>query len=270
MNPSQGFWMYCIIPNQGLMTWDDCRGIHGTSPLITITASNFAAVVSEEPLKKYPLVRDWLIAHQKVNEVVMASGALLPVKFCTIAENKEQIIEEVLKPLASEFQEKFREMEGKEEYGLRVRWKDMDRFFKEMGESEGKIREEKEALLNLSEEHRRNQLIEIGHLVQEAAKKKNREMAAVLLEALSPAAYRVKENPTLGDAMILNTAFLVEKNKQVAFDQAIENLDSKYGSLLYLKYVGPVPPFNFVEIVIHWGKHPSKKLEEKTHGISLR
>lgn len=267
MNQPQGLWIYCIIENHGKMTWD-CRGIHGTSPVFTVGDGEFVAVVSEEPLKKYPLVRDWLIAHQKVNEAVMASHRLLPVRFCTIAENKERILEEVLQPLAPEFRERFRELDGKEEYGLRVRWKDLDLLFKEIGEHNERILEEKKAILNLPPEQRRHKLIDIGHLVKEEVNKKNSEMARAFMNGLSLLACRVKQNNTLGDAMVLNAAFLIEKSKQTEFDQAIEALDSQYGSLLHLKYLGPIPPFNFVQIVIHW-KDLSQTTKEETHGVPL-
>lgn len=268
MSQSHGLWMYCIIENRGETAWD-CYGIHGTSPIFTVGDGEFVAVVSEEPLKRYPMVREWLIAHQRVNETVMPSHRLLPVRFCTIAENKERIVGEVLEPLAAEFRERFMEIDEKEEYGLRVRWKDLDRLFKEIGESNERIREQKEAILNLPEEHRRNKLIDIGHLVQEAVNKKNEETAEALMKPLSSLAFRVKQNNTLGDAMILNAAFLVEKSKQASFDHVVEALDSKYGSLLHLKYVGPIPPFNFVQIVIHWSKAPLNTVKEGAYGVPL-
>lgn len=246
-----GLWLYCLIRNVGEMKWD-CFGIHGSSPVFVVVGDKFAAVVSEEPMKKYPLVRDYLIAHQKVNEAVMQTHRVLPVRFCTMAENKEKIIKEVLSPKADEFDSKLAEMENKEEYGLRLRWKDLDKVFKDIGETDEKVKTKKEKILSMPESQRRNELIDVGHLVQEAVTQKNKGMARLVMEALSPLAVTTRENNTLGDAMVLNAAFLVEKQKVTAFDQAIESLDAKYGNDLQFKYIGPVPPFNFVEIVIKW------------------
>ena len=246
-----GLWMYCIIENRGEMKWD-CLGIHGTSPVLTVAGGGFAAVVSDEPMKKYPMVRDYLIAHQRVNETAMQTQPVLPVRFCTLAESREKIIEEVLIPKGAEFRESFAEIRDKEECGLRARWKDLDKVFREIGETDEKVRKKKEWILSLPEQQRRTELIEIGHLVQAAVQEKNEKTAQALVDELSPLAADVKRNNTLGDAMVLNAAFLVKKERQGAFDQKIDELDSRYGETLQFKYVGPVPPFNFVEIVIKW------------------
>lgn len=270
--PKTGLWMYCITENRGEAAWD-CLGIHGTSPVVTVSGGGLTAVVSEEPMKKYPLVRDFLIAHQRINEAVMTNGnpggmqtqPILPVKFCTLAESRERLIEEVLIPKASEFRERLGLIRGKEEWGLRARWKDLDKVFREIGETDEKVRQKKELILSLPEPQRRTELIDIGHIVQEAVQSKNEAMARTLMAELKPLAVESKENKTLGDAMVLNAAFLVEKMRQADFDRAVEMLDEKYGGVLQLKYVGPVPPFNFVEIVINWQKEPVDARQGEKH-----
>lgn len=258
MSEKIGLWMYCIIENQGEMKWD-CLGIHGTSPILTVSSGGFTAVVSEEPMKKYQMVRDYLMAHQTVNEAVMKTHRVLPVRFCTMAENAERIINEALVPNVAEFKSKLAEIAGCDEYGLRVRWKDLDRVFKEIGETDEKVLRKKELISGLSEQQRRTELIDIGHLVQAALQEKNEKTARAIVDTLTPLAVDVKKNNTLGDAMILNAAFLVKKEKQEAFDQKINELDSRYGEALQFKYVGPTPPFNFVEIVIKWQEEPEVK-----------
>jgi len=52
--------------------------------------------------------------------------------------------------------------------------------------------------------------------------------------------------------MVLNAAFLVDEARQVEFDAAVERLDQEMGKRLIFKYVGPVPPYNFVNIVVTW------------------
>lgn len=252
-----GLWLYCIIENNNLPeTGWDCFGIHGTSRVSTVKGNDFAAVVSEEPMKKYQLVRDYLVAHQKVNETVMQTHRVLPVRFCTMAENAEKIINEALTPNTAEFKSRLAGVAGADEHGLRVRWKDLDRVFKEIGETDEKVQKKKKVILSLPEAQRRTELIDIGHLVQAAAQTKNAEMAETLMAELSPHACKSKRNNTLGDAMVLNAAFLVKKEKQEIFDLQVNALDAKYGEALQFKYVGPVPPFNFVEIVIRWKENP--------------
>jgi len=52
--------------------------------------------------------------------------------------------------------------------------------------------------------------------------------------------------------MVLNAAFLVERVHEPEFDQAVQKLDAEMGKRLIFKYVGSAPPYNFVNILIHW------------------
>jgi len=52
--------------------------------------------------------------------------------------------------------------------------------------------------------------------------------------------------------MVLNAAFLVKEARQADFDEAVKWLDEEMGKRIIFKYVGPVPPYNFVNIVVTW------------------
>jgi len=175
----KGLWLYCIIENKEPKAFD-CPGIHGDGPVFVVEGGEFAALVSEEPMKKYQLVRDTLIAHQKVNEVALQTHRVLPVRFCTMTDKKEKIVDEVLVPKATEFRDKLGEIAGCDEHGLRVRWKDIDKIFKQIGDADEKVREKKQKILSLPENQRHNELIDIGHLVQEAIQAKNADTRRVL------------------------------------------------------------------------------------------
>ena len=63
-------------------------------------------------------------------------------------------------------------------------------------------------------------------------------------------AAEVKINNSYYDLMVINAAFLVEKDKETEFDQRVDELGAKYSSNIKFKYIGKVPPFNFVNLVI--------------------
>jgi len=58
-------------------------------------------------------------------------------------------------------------------------------------------------------------------------------------------------NDKYGERMILNAAFLIKNEIETEFDKAINALDEEYGSMLSFKYVGTLPPYNFVNLVIN-------------------
>lgn len=259
MKPSTGLWVYCVIKNKGPLQLE-AKGIHGDNSIYTVSYGDFSMVVSEEPMQKYPLARDYLIAHQLVNEKVMQTQPVLPAKFCTMAESAEQIIEQVLKQKerTQEFNKAFAEVDGKSECGVRAWWKNLDQVFSELGHENQKINIAKEKALKLSERERHALLIDIGHLVKEALEEKNAGMAETLFQELAPRAVQYKRTAVFGDMNILNAAFLVDKRKQAEFDKAIGDLAEKWESQIQFRYVAPVPPFNFVEIVIRWDDNRKK------------
>jgi hypothetical protein len=55
--------------------------------------------------------------------------------------------------------------------------------------------------------------------------------------------------------MILNAAFLINNEKETEFDREVNELADKYGDRVVFKYVGTLPPFNFVNLVIKTGEY---------------
>ena len=89
-------------------------------------------------------------------------------------------------------------------------------------------------------------------LVKEALEAKKEKEAGRLLAALKLLCVDVKVNPVYGDMNISKLAFLVTKEKERKFDQKISDLAKKYQPRKEIKYFGPVPPYNFVEVTITW------------------
>jgi hypothetical protein len=92
--------------------------------------------------------------------------------------------------------------------------------------------------------------MKIGEMVETAFQKEKELYKNEFLNSLSPLAVEVKINNTFGDRMILNAAFLVEKCKEQKFDQIVNRLSDEYDDKIKIIYVGTLPPFSFVNLVI--------------------
>jgi hypothetical protein len=219
----------------------------------TLPYQDLAAIVSSSPIVKYAVTRDNSMAHAKVLEKAMEEYTVLPVRFCTIAEEEEIIIEKILKTRYQEFIDLLREMEGKMELGVRARWTDLDAIFAEVVEENKDIKTIKEALPRERNEQRKYaDKIKVGQLVQKALEEKKKREAGELLAALRPLSLDCKENQIYGDMNLVNAAFLVAKEKEREFDRKMQELEKVYGERKKLKYIGPLAPYNFVEIVVNW------------------
>lgn len=72
---------------------------------------------------------------------------------------------------------------------------------------------------------------------------------SVFLDTLKKKAVQSKELKLFSERLILNTSFLVDRDKINDFSSEVEQLGNKY-PYLKIQYSGPWPPYNFVDIQI--------------------
>jgi hypothetical protein len=87
--------------------------------------------------------------------------------------------------------------------------------------------------------------IELGRMVAQELSNLGNEIARDVHRTLSKYAVESKLNKNLTDDMILNIAFLVDREKEAMFDAGIDQIEKKYGDRVSFRYV-TAPPYNFV------------------------
>jgi hypothetical protein len=245
----EGKYIYCIIRAKQLQSFGPL-GIGGRGDeLYTVSFNEIAAVVSNSPIKKYPLSRENLIPHERAIEKVMKSYTVLPVRFATIAEDEEKV-KRILEKEHDKFVDLLKNMEGKKELGLKAIFKE-EVIYKDILEKYEDIKMLKEKVAALPPEKTYYQRMEIGKMVETALEKEKEKCKEDILNTLSSLAVEVKTNNTYGERMILNAAFLIKKDKETEFDMKVNKLAERYNDKIRLKYVGPLPPFNFINLVIN-------------------
>ena len=216
--------------------------------LYSICFNDIAAVVSNSPIIKYRVSRENTLAHEKAIEEVMKEYTVLPVRFATIAEDEEEV-KKILEREYSKFKDLLNSMKDKKELGLKAIFKE-DVIYKDILEKYKEIRMLKEKVAALPPEKTYFKRAEIGEMVEAALQREKEIYKKDILDALSYLAAEVKTNSSYWELMIINAAFLVEKYKEAEFDQKVNELEAKYSSKIKLKYIGKVPPFNFVNLVV--------------------
>jgi hypothetical protein len=240
----EGKYIYCIIktdssPNFGPIGIGGCG-----DEVTTISCEGLSAVVSNTPMTRYTLSRENLITHEKVIEKVMQEFTVLPVRFCSIAESADEI-RNLLGKRHREFKSLLRDMDGKIELGLKCFFKDMKAIYKEIANSPEVSAKRKKGASSLDDQ------IEAGKLVERLLENKKEAEGEEILSHLRRSAYDIALGKLLTENMFLNASFLVDKAREPEFDTLVDRLDKKYKDRGQFKYVGPVPPFNFVNVVIH-------------------
>ena len=248
-----GHYIYSVIETGEERTFDAVPiGGAENGNIYTICHCGLAAVVSDSVIKEYPITRENMIAHQKVNEVVMKEYVVLPVKFCTIAEDRDLIVKKLLIEKKDELASKLKYLSDKQEFGLKVFWKEMPLVFAAIVEENPSIKRLKLKLEKADPRRARDGFIEIGEMVKQALDDKKEVVGGLVYERLAKLAVEAKKNQLYGDKMPLNAVFLVEKSKEEQLDREINKLAEENAGTMDWKYVGPTPAANFVEIVVTW------------------
>ncbi|ODS34277.1 MAG: gas vesicle protein [Candidatus Scalindua rubra] len=264
----EGKYIYCIIGANEPREYSSI-GIGGNGDMVqTFCHDGIAVILSDSPVKKYPINRKNTISHQKVMEEVMKYHTVLPVRFSTIAEDKEpedgspkvpaleRVRQRVLIERRQEFIELLKDMDTKLELGVKALWTDMKGVFIEIVEETPTIKKLKEKIERINITNPRQsthrERVKLGEMVRDTLNTKRKKLKNIIMGVLKKASFDTRVNKNFGDNMIVNGAFLVEKAKIGDFENNIEKLVNTYEGKIKFKYVGPVPPCNFVEIVITW------------------
>jgi hypothetical protein len=249
--PKEGKYIYGIIRNAGPIDFGPV-GIGKRDDLVYgINFNDITAIVSNSPIIQYEARRVNMTTHEKVLEAVMERFTVLPVRFSTISEHDDNAgIERILEKDYKKFDEMLQKMEGKKELGLKVLAHETP-IYESIIEKYDDIRSLRDKLINLPVDKTHYQRMKVGEMVAEALKKETGNYKDIILDALKPLAEDVKINDNYGEMMIINAAFLIKNISEPAFDKTVNDLDEKYGRFMTFKYVGTLPPYNFVNLVIN-------------------
>lgn len=242
-----GSYIYCIFKAEQPVHFGP-RGIgERKDNVYSVHAGGLAAMVSQSPVKSYPVSRENMLAHEKIIEEVMKQYSVLPVRFCTIATNDAEV-EDILRREHDRFASLLQTVEGKKELGLRGVC--TERIYTDIVEKYVEIKALKEKIAMLPAARTHSLRMEIGRQVEAALKQEKESFSEDIMNTLSPLAVLSKSNKTYGEMMVLNAAFLVDKSREPDFDRAVDALSVKYGDRIKFKYIDALPPFNFVNVVI--------------------
>ena len=89
--------------------------------------------------------------------------------------------------------------------------------------------------------------VDLGQAVASSLEELQEEDRLMLLDRLAPLSRAVAENDANGAHEILHAAFLVERAERESFDEAVGLLRSENEERMRLRYVGPQPPYSFLE-----------------------
>ncbi len=219
----------------------------GDAEVYTIKHQEVAAVVSDTGLEEIDPTRKNVRAHTVVQDELLKNYTLLPMGFGMIAASKG----DVFKLLEKNYQGLLNELErldGKVEVELKVFW-DQEAMIKELQSGSEELTRLRAKIKNApSPVEAQRLLIEAGQVVERIALDWKAKYADRVYSILKGLSLDARLNNLLGVKNLLNASFLIEKAKESDFQKEVYKLDSQYQGKVNFKYVGPLAPYNFVNL----------------------
>ncbi|MGC2109200.1 MAG: GvpL/GvpF family gas vesicle protein [Candidatus Korobacteraceae bacterium] len=242
----EGRYVYGIIQSKGPITFGK-MGIGGMGEMVyAVTHGDIAAVVSRTAVFIFDPTRENALAHEHVIETVMKTHTIIPMSFGTVFRTDDDI-REVLRSIYPSVKDVLKQMAGKVEFGLKVTW-DRDHVVDELQREHDEIHRFHQEITRKHLQSTYFARMQLGRMIDKALAERSAEYVREVYEGLRTICVASRDNKPIGDKMIMNAAFLLEREREAEFDAAVNRIARKFGDRLNFKYTGPWPPYNFVNI----------------------
>jgi hypothetical protein len=209
-----------------------------------------AALVSGVADEAVAQTRRNLLAHTAVLERAMAHANVLPMRFGTLAPD-ERALASCLAANAASFHAAIASIHGRVELGVKASWRE-GVVYAEIIAADTVLARMRDRLMRRPATETYYERVELGRRIEAALEKRRAAETSTILAELSPLAEREAELRTLDADMILNRAFLVPRRSEALFDARMAALAELHAARMQFRYVGPVPPYNFIQLQAGW------------------
>jgi Gas vesicle synthesis protein GvpL/GvpF len=216
-------------------------------PVELVERGEIAALVSNAPRVPVKANRRNLMAHSRVLQSVIGERCVLPMRFGVVMPDRAAVEEELLAQGGDWLAAQLRVFETYVELDVRALCPEED-LLRAVVRERPQLAELRESLRGRPGPATYYERIRLGELVAAAVAEKREEVASRVVDTLSPLAAATKLGDPLHEQMLANVAFLVDRGRIPEFDAAVETLDAALGESIRLRYTGPLPPHNFVDV----------------------
>jgi hypothetical protein len=225
-----------------------------SAPLETVSYRDITAVVSTIDVDQFALGlpseisteqqadshKARLLKYQQVNSFLLeqaGSSGILPLKFGFTANNDQEVAR-VLEQAYIQLRTYLDGLQGTMELVIQTTW-ELPKILQE-------ILKDEPGLAGADP-------VQTGRLLFEAAEIKKGKIVAAIHGYLSPLSKDYSDAPLKADEMILNRSYLVDKDKEPLFDDAVNAALTEFEDILTFRYIGPLPVYSFVNIELKQG-----------------
>ena len=242
-----GITLYGIISGEKALDLGDV-GIDGKR-VYTIAFDSISAVISHLPKHwfrdppKETLLKGLTTYQSVIEQVMKIQPSVIPIKFGSLLA-REHTVRHVLKQGKQAILDSLKDIEHKVEMDVVALWPDINEVLREIGETDD-IKALKREAAAADPENVTALQIKTGKRVKTLLDEKRAALQAEMLTPLSSIAEKYCHHSLMDDSMILNTAFLLEKEKTARLEDIVSGLDRRYEDQINFRIIGPLPFYSF-------------------------
>lgn len=218
-------------------------GLAGAS-VYTINTHGLAAAVSDIELSEIDPTRKNVMAHTLVQDGLLKSYSLIPMGFGIVAVSESDVLSLIEKNYAGLVGELHR-LADKIEVEVKIYWDDKA-LVSENQQLVSKIQSRIKAASSVVEAQKL--LSEAGMQVEKIVLNLKAKYVDQIYDSLKRIAVDSRLNACSGVKMLLNASFLIDRKSETDFVDLVRYLDAKFQGNVNFKYIGPLSPYNFVNI----------------------
>jgi hypothetical protein len=246
MNAENGnVWVYGVVPAGASL--EELEQREGLPDVSVVESGDLAAIVGDVPEEDAKATRDQALAHARVLEAAVVDAAVVPFRFGIIVPTDEQVTSDLLEARHDELTELLKRVEDRVQMTLKIYYHD-EPLLREIVESEPEVQELREAMGKGPEEATRDVRVRLGELVSNAVEQRRQRDGAEILEQLKPVSLAAVEGPLEREFMVLNTPFLVERDRQDEFESTVEEVAEERSERMRFRLLGPMPAYDFIDV----------------------
>lgn len=233
-------YLYGIIDSSEQIT-ESLYGLEGAS-ICNVPFRDIGAIASEINRPIEEVTENAVLEHDAVVEGMMAVRTVLPVRFGTIIDGRDNLLS-MMQDYYGQFKENLDRLRNKFEFGVKVIWpgnkvkENIVTAFKKSGQKIP-VPDGSAGKRFMKEKFRE-------HRIDEEFKKRADRFIKIVDLFFGRFAAEEKVEKLKTENLLVDAVYLVEKNKRRDFREAFEHIRSAHPNLKYL-FSGPWPPYNFV------------------------
>jgi hypothetical protein len=219
-------------------------GVTGAS-VRTVEHGELAALVSDLEGGELMAARE-VRAHWRVVEAASKAATVIPVRFGTVMASDQAVVEQLLAPQAERLTGHLQALAGQVQLGVKGEYEE-DALLREVVREAPAVKALRERVRTLPDAAGYYDRIRLGELVAAEVERRRGQDTGLALERLAPHARATKTNEPKTASGAFDLAFLVARDGIDPFSAAVGELSDALGERVGIRYIGPLPPYSFVD-----------------------